>query len=103
MLNLYCENFPGWIFGKTIWKGGKTMDWKVVFVCIIVAILGMIAGYNLALMRIRSNTLGAIRIDRSDPDEDPYLFLELKGHPDALMNEQYVIFEVKNENFVSPK
>lgn len=79
------------------------MDWKVVLAFLVIAALGVIAGYNLAMMKIHSKTFGTIRIDRSDPDDGPYMFLELKGHPDALMNEKCVMFEVSNENFVSPK
>ena len=79
------------------------MNWEVMLVCLIVAALGVIAGYNLALMRIHSKTFGVIRIDRSDPDDGPYMFLETKQHPDALMNERFVIFEVCNENFISSK
>ena len=76
------------------------MEW---FVIPIVAILGVIAGYNYAMFIIRSKTFGAIRVDRSDPDDGPYLFLEIKQHPDALMNERFVMLEVRNENFVSSK
>ena len=79
------------------------MEWKVVFIFVVITILGMIAGYNLAMMKIHSKTFGTIRIDRSDPDDGPYLFLELKGHPDVLMNEKFVMFEVSNENLVSQK
>lgn len=76
------------------------MEW---FVIPIVFILGILAGFNFAMFRIKSKTFGAIRIDRSDPDDGPYLFLETKQHPDALMNEHFVIFEVHNENFISSK
>lgn len=76
------------------------MEW---FVMPVALILGFIIGYNVAMFRIRSKTFGAIRVDRSDPDDGPYLFLEIKQHPDALMNERFVMLEVRNENFVSQK
>lgn len=76
------------------------MEW---FMIPILVILGIIIGYNVAMFRIRSKTFGAIRIDRSDPNDGPYLFLEIKQHPDALMNERFVMLEVRNENFISHK
>ena len=76
------------------------MEWYIIPV---VVILGAIAGYNYAMFKIKSKTFGAIRIDRSDPVDGPYLFLEIKQHPDALMNERFVMLEVRNENFISHK
>ena len=76
------------------------MEW---FMILIFVVLGIVIGYNIAMYRIRSKTFGAIRIDRSDPDDEPYLFLEIKQHPDALMNERFVMLEVRNENLISPK
>lgn len=76
------------------------MEWFIVPVMVV---LGIVIGYNYAMFKIRSKVFGAIRIDRSDPDDGPYLFLESRQHPDALMNERFVIFEVRNEDYVSQK
>lgn len=44
---------------------------------------------------------GSLRIDRSDPDEPPYIFLELYAEPSKIMQKKYVILKVKTENFIA--
>lgn len=68
-----------------------------------VAILCVIAGYLLAVIRYDRTITGVLRIDHSDPDEPPYLFVELKGDPSKLEHGRYVRFLVDKTNLVSQK
>ena len=40
-------------------------------------LIGFLLGVCLAKITNRKRTIGTLRMDRSDPDEAPYLFLEL--------------------------
>lgn len=64
-------------------------------VAIFAFAIGMLAGY-----RVRKNeTLGVIRVARSEEDDETYLFLELKfgTRPDDIMSEKFVTFEVSQK------
>ena len=68
-----------------------------------VTVLGIVAGYLLAVIRYDRTIDGVLRIDHSDPDEPPYLFVELKGTPSKLEHGRYVRFKVNKTNLVSQK
>lgn len=68
-----------------------------------VVFLSVIAGYLLAVIRYDKDVTGVLRIDHSDSDEPPYLFVELKGDPSNLEHGRYVRFWVNKSNYVSPK
>lgn len=68
---------------------------------IFIFALGILAGLVTAWI-IKPRPMGRLRIDHSDPD-GPYLFLEIKVHPDEIMRRKEVIFEVKAEDFISRK
>lgn len=78
-----------------------------MILCIVLAIaLGIvagIAGYEITDGIRRQNCIGALRIDQSDPDEAPYLFLELD--PDGMQKiHRYktVTLRVRIENYLPP-
>lgn len=56
-----------------------------------------------SVVRRHKKKIGYLRVDRSDPDEPAYLFLELDNPPDKLKNGDEVILIVKVENYVSQK
>jgi len=62
---------------------------------------GLLAGLIIAYIYIRSRSVGCIRIDRSDPEEPPLLFLELHTSVETVSNGKYVILSVKNKNFIN--
>lgn len=66
---------------------------------VIALIIGGVIGYIIAPRR--KKPVGALRIDRSDPTEQPYLFLEFTASPDILSKSKYVVLDVKNVNFIS--
>ena len=72
---------------------------EVVIVFGIAAMLGSVI--TLIITRVRS--IGFIRIDTSDPDDGPYLFLELTKDIRTLFNKKYVTVKIKTENFISQK
>lgn len=47
--------------------------------------------------------VGTLRIDRSDPDDSPYLFLELSTDPRELMKKDVVTLKVSTENYITQK
>lgn len=65
-------------------------------------LLGAVIGVIVTSLIIRS--VGVIRIDQSDPDDRPYLFLEIdRGCYDKLLRSKRVIFEVRKDNYISQK
>lgn len=57
---------------------------------------------QLKAVRSRHRPIGDLRVDRSDPRDGPYLFLELDAYTDVdkIANSKYATFRVKLENFV---
>lgn len=65
--------------------------------------LGVLVGIAASAVFFHAKTIGALRVDHSDPSEPPYLFLEVEKNPDALRHGQVVVLRVRRENFVSHK
>lgn len=71
---------------------------------IIVAFLGGISiGLFIGKVRTDNNVIGNLRIDRSDPTEEPYLFLELFNGVHTFSDRKTVHLKVRAENYVSHK
>lgn len=69
---LIFEKIPGGKFGKRFFeRWGQNME---LIICIIV---GIIIGIVFGRRVFRSDVVGSLRVDQSDPDSGPYLFLEL--------------------------
>lgn len=64
-------------------------------------VIGLFTGLGLSYLYVRSRFIGRLRIDRSEPEEPPLLFLELHASVEKVSNVKYVILEVKNKNFIS--
>lgn len=65
--------------------------------------LGVLAGYLAAHILLRIFSAGTLRVDRSDPDEAPYLFLELSKEIRDVVSRKYVVLKVNLQNFIPPK
>lgn len=63
--------------------------------------IGILAGFVVACVIFRLLVVGILRVDRSDPDDSPYLFLELKKQVNYVSTKKYVIFRVANKDFIS--
>lgn len=69
--------------------------WSIIFL-----IVGQITGY-LRGLKDGKEIFGTLRIDHSDIEEPPYLFLELKGHNvDDIYKQKFVTFAVEQKDFL---
>lgn len=68
---------------------------------IFLVLIGLVVGTGIGYLVTRSKPSGCIRIDRSDPDEPPMLFLESRINIYELSKKKYVVYEVKTENYIS--
>lgn len=75
----------------------------MIWLMIIIYLLGLSAGYVISDLILKSKVNGSLRVDNSDPDEPPYLFLELKESPEVLKRKKYVTLDVEVKNFISQK
>lgn len=65
-------------------------------------LIGIISGAIVTnIIYLRQAASGSLRIDQSDPDDKPYLFLELKSA--EVMKKKYVLLHIRRENFISQK
>lgn len=81
------------MFDITIWL-------VLVLTFVIALIIGFLFARSYYLELRDRSMVGALRIDRSDPD-GPYLFLELKTGVDDVSQRGYVTLEVRDENYIS--
>jgi hypothetical protein len=73
--------------------------WYLI-VSIISLIVGQITGY-LRGLKDGKEIFGTLRMDHSDIEEPPYLFLELKGHTvDDISRQTFVTFAVEQKDFL---
>ena len=70
----------------------------IVIECIMSALIGFVIG-----VKYHHKPVGTLRVDQSDPDDNPYLFLELSGDPKKLTNQKYITLKVNIENYISHK
>ena len=89
------QNFPEGNFLKNILKGGQFMLEVLLF------LLGFMVGIVSFLVYLIVRSVGTLRVDQSDPTEQPYLFLELDKPVESVINEKYVLFRVIKKNFIS--
>ena len=66
--------------------------------CIVCALIGFVIG-----IKSHHKPVGTLRVDQSDPDDNPYLFLELSGDPKKLPNQKCITLKVNIENYISHK
>ena len=71
-------------------------------------IIGFVVGiiFGLVLYKILDSskkTVGVLRVDRSDPYDGPYLFLELKSDPSLIEKRSSVYLKVDASNYISQK
>ena len=67
----------------------------------LIFIAGIIAGVGGAILVLLKTKGGTLRVDRSDPDSEPYMFLELTESLPSVMRKKYVVFRVNLENYIS--
>lgn len=80
------------------------MDLIIMLILVTVGfVFGLTIGYMISKSIKNEEPIGDLRIDESDPDDGPYLFLELKSKPNNLKSRKQVTLNVKAENYVSQK
>lgn len=70
---------------------------------LITLCFGLIIGALGTWIVIRIRVSGVLRIDTSDPYDQPYLFLELTKEISTVRKKKYVIFKVSTKNYISQK
>lgn len=71
---------------------------------IIVLVTGILIGVAVSRFIFREKTIGSLRVDNSDPDSGPYLFLELdRDGAEAIYKKRYVRLRVDMKNYISQK
>lgn len=77
------------------------MDMLILYIIswIIAVGIGIIIGGS----KHKKSPVGTLRIDHSEPDEAPLLFLELSTDPRNIMHEKQVLLDVSTESYLSQK
>lgn len=74
----------------------------IIFGVIIGIAIGIFIGMERMRKAVENQSVGRLRIDRSEPDEPARLFIELYGvTPDMLAQHTHAILEVINESYIS--
>ena len=68
---------------------------------VLLVLLGFVVGVVFFLICLTARPIGTLRVDQSDPTEQPYLFLELDKPVESVINKKYVLFRVSKKNFIS--
>jgi hypothetical protein len=84
-------------FLKNFLKGGFFVELFVIFG------IGILVGIVCTTVATRTKSVGSLRIDTSDPDDGPYLFLELSKDIGEIYRKKYVMFKVSLKNFIPQK
>lgn len=83
------------------------MEYLAIVIIFVVAILaglfiGIFIGVGRMKKSIEEQSVGHLRIDRSEPDEPPRPFLEVVGYTiESISKKDFVILKVINENYIS--
>ena len=67
---------------------------------ITILLLGVLVGVIFTCVVFRCWTVVVLRVDHSDPHDDPYLFLELSKELASVTNKKYVVLKVLKKNFI---
>ncbi len=67
-------------------------------------LVGILIGLLVSRFIFKEKPIGSLRVDQSDPDSEPYLFLELdQGGMNDIYKKQSVRLRVKIKNYISHK
>ncbi len=62
--------------------------------------IGIFIGIVCTTVLTHYKSVGSLRIDTSDPDDGPYLFLELSKDIGEIYRKKYATFKVSLKNFI---
>ncbi len=69
----------------------------------IIFVIGALLGFAMSVIISRAKSIGSLRIDRSDSDDNPYLFLELSKDIDDFSEKKYITLKVNKKDFIPHK
>lgn len=76
----------------------------LVLLTAIPFLFGILVGIFAVKVIFQEKPIGSLRVDESDPDSGPYLFLELDpNNADAIYKQRYVRLRVELRNYISHK
>ena len=76
----------------------------IVAFTIIAFLAGFSCGFAVACIKSsRKEPVGDLRIDTSDPDDNPYLFLELSKDLDFVRSKKYITLKVNTISYIPHK
>lgn len=64
-------------------------------------LFGIACGYIVGTIGRQEKAVGELRVETSDPDDGPYLFLELHTKPEEIMKRNHVKLTVNTKSFIS--
>lgn len=67
----------------------------------ILFIAGIFFGIVISIIWVRAYRVGTLRIDQSDPQDGPFMFLELDKGMGNIASKKNVILKVSLENYIS--
>ena len=80
------------------------MELGFIAITVVMTILGVIAGLLIGKCNTRTKeTQGVLNVDYSDPEDGPYLFLELNTPIADVVSREQVVLDVAVTQYVSHK
>lgn len=61
---------------------------------------GLLLGLSIAVLVRRPYFVGTLRVDTSDPEDEPYLFLELEKGVGDISSKRYVLLKVNLDSYL---
>ena len=65
---------------------------KSILLLLSGALIGFLIGRLITIFLNRKKMVGTLRMDHSDPTEEPYLFLEMNPGGMAVINREKIVF-----------
>ena len=76
----------------------------IVVFTIIAFLAGFLCGFAVSCIKSsRKELVGDLRIDTSDPDDNPYLFLELSKDLNFVRRKKYITLKVNTISYIPHK
>lgn len=66
---------------------------------VILILAGVVIGIGIAMIIFRAYFIGTLRIDKSDPNEEPYMFLELDKGIGDISSKKHIVLRVSTNNY----
>ncbi len=65
--------------------------------------MGIIISAIMFRMMLYKRDVGYLNIDRSDPSDNPYLFLELTKNLQVIQKNRHIVLTVKQQNYLGTR